>query len=321
MSLVQRSGELFEVVAELQPTGQEQHWLGRLGGNKDFVFVRQLDDAESGDLATAMGGVSRYFRRRAFLLVEQQYRELLKVFKKLSPGVPDPLGEPVDPEAVTFDVSTRLALWLESFRIFLNTTETEIKRRHGAGSEIDKQWTFWKGDLFDRFMSYRLFYHLRNRQHEALPPIWFTSQMRYDADQKPMLTVEVDLDPQELLRQYSGWPEVVRQDLASAGSTRFELLPLVEEHQKHIQKLATTLMFVELSEVLKDGKLMFDYAKEAMGDRPDSTYVPVVFRIDANASFPNVDHVSVAVIEPEKLVWLQQARRGNMVIQGDLEDV
>lgn len=231
-----------------------------------------------------------------------------------------PHSKPADPNAATFDVSTRLALWLETFRIFLNTTETEIKRRHGAESDINKQWTFWKGDLFDRFLSYRLFYHLRNRSHEALPSIWFSSGMRYNDTGQAMMTSEVALDSHELLQRYRDWKPVVRADLEAAGTERLALLPLVEDHQVNIQKLATHLMRIELPGVLKHGQVVLDHAKEAMGPRPDPRFIPVVFHIDATATFP-VEHVSLSFMEPEKLMWFHDARSGKMTIQGELDDV
>lgn len=290
------------------------HRLGRLDST-GIVLRRILGGDESADVDKAIAALGRFFHRPAFLLTEEMFAKAHGVITWIAPGTPVPLGRMADPLDITFSISSRLALWLESIRIFLETTETQIKRTYGEESEYWERWVYWKSDLFDSYRSYRLLYHLRNRVHEALPPIWFESHSSSTANGEPGAMNVIGLSPQQLLATYQEkeWHPDVRHDLTEGDQAVLPLLPLVEEHQRNIQRLATNLMYREQGEVLSEARLLLDLAKEAA--EGDSEAEPMVFHFPDENSMSNLSQMTLSVINPQHLVWYQSVQEGNMVIQ------
>lgn len=291
------------------------HRLGRLDST-GIVLRRTLGADESANVDNAIAALRRFFQRPAFLLTEEMFAKARCAIAWIAPGTPVPLERMADPLDITFSISSRLALWLESIRIFLETTETRLKRTYGEDSDYWGSWVYWKGDLFDNFRSYRLLYHLRNRVHESLPPIWFESHSASMGGGEPGAMNVVGLSPKQLLATYQGkeWHPHVRQDLREGDQAVIPLLPLVEEHQRNIRRLATHLMYKEQIEVLTEARLLLELAREAA--EGDGEAKPMVFHFPDEESMSSLSQMTLSVIDPQQLVWYQSVRDGNMVIQG-----
>lgn len=290
------------------------HRLGRLDST-GIVLRRPLSADESADVDKAVAALRRFFQRPAFLLTEEMFAKAHGAITWIAPGIPVPLERMTDPLDITFSISSRLALWLESIRIFLETTETRLTRTYGEESEYWERWVYWKSDLFDSYRSYRLLYHLRNRVHEALPPIWFESHSSLTKNGEPGAMNMIGLSPRQLLATYheKEWHPDVRQDLTEGDQTVLPLLPVVEEHQQNIQRLATNLMYREQGEVLSEARLLLGLAKEAADG--DGEAKPMVFHFSDQNSMSNLSQMTLSVIDTQHLVWYQSVREGNMVVQ------
>ena len=287
------------------------HRLGRIDV-EGIQLLRALSDSESARADEAIGALRSYFQRPAFPLTVEMCDELKAAIDRVAPGSPIPLARIGDPSEVTFWVASRLVLWLEAIRIFLETTETRLIRAYGKNSNFWASWEHWKGDLFDTYPSYRLLYHLRNKTHEALPPIWFHSRSARLPSGEPGAFNEIGLDPGQLLAAFEEWRSEVRQDLESADSV-MPLMPLIIEHQGNIELLATHLMHMERTEVVDEANLLRELAKEAAEGDPSSD--PVILHFAAEEDIADISQARVSVIDVQHLEWFHSVLQGKMVIQ------
>ncbi len=287
------------------------HRLGRVD-SEAIRLGRILSDSESAHIDSAIANLRAYFQRPELVLTVEMCDELKAAINRFAPGTPISLAAAVDPVEMVFWVASRLVLWLEAVRIFLNTTETRLKRTYGADTDFWKTWEYRKRDLFDTFPSYRLLYHLRNQAHQALPPIWFhSSSARLPSGEHGVLN-EIALDPGQLLNTFEKWPSDVRQDLEGSNSV-MPLLPLITEHQSNIERLGSYLMREERTEVVQDANLLRNLAREAMQSAPSGS--PVVLHFDSEQHMADLSAMRVSLIDTQQLAWFQSVLQGEVIIQ------
>lgn len=166
---------------------------------------------------------------------------------------------------MVFDLNTKLALWLESVRIFLNHTETDLKRRHGVDS---KHWTAWcekKGELFDTQFAYRFMYGLRNYLHVDMP----IGRISHHARETEPGTVDTELSAMfardMLLEKYDGWHSRMAKELREMPS-EFPVMPLVQEMARCVDQLVLELMWLDLQEAVRAAAPFRQLASEAAQD-------------------------------------------------------
>jgi hypothetical protein len=182
---------------------------GALGG---YSFGRKLTDEEYTAAVDAIKALHHFVYRGAFVLTIEMYRDLLATINSHAPN--EAVSALFDPDEIEFQVASRLVLWLEAIRMFLNHTGTRIKREHGRRSDIWKNWDTWTSDCKKTFPSYRFFTDLRNTGHETLPPISISKRSTTESDRSSEVVLEIGLDRTAMLAAFKNWDPDVRSDLS-----------------------------------------------------------------------------------------------------------
>jgi hypothetical protein len=115
--------------------------------------------------------------------------------------------------------------WLLSFRAYLDHKQAQLSRRYGKASAELSAFKDVCSTAYDDSFSYRLCYRLRNyAQHVGFPPLQVTIQeVEIEGGLERWAMLELDRD--ELLRNYKEWGAQVRTDL-EAGPAKL----LMDEH-------------------------------------------------------------------------------------------
>lgn len=158
----------------------------------------------------------------------QDYRETLDAYKKLDF---ERLQALLKARVLTFDINRVLLNLLAAVRMYLDHTETSIKRRHGDPSQ---NWINFKqacSNAYDGLFSYRFLYKLRNfAQHCGLPLSNFTASVREHPERpgEPYHELSFGLGRDFALREYD-WGKKLKQELAQQ--------PEVIEVDQHVHLL------------------------------------------------------------------------------------
>jgi hypothetical protein len=166
--------------------------------------------------------------------------------------------------------------WLTSMRLFLDHTETDLKRRYGKMSREVQQFKKATKSAFDTRVGYRFSYKFRNYvQHCGLP----LSHIDISRPNRPTRTrakqsVALLLDRDELLSSYDEWG-IVKRDL-EAMPPRFALGPLLSEAMEGLRDVYQELLDLRLSEALSRCTVL-ERALARIEDKGASGH-PAIFR-------------------------------------------
>jgi len=166
--------------------------------------------------------------------------------------------------------------WLTSTRLFLDHTETDLKRRFGKDSPEVQRFKTATASAFDTKAGYRFSYKFRNYvQHCGLP----LSQIDISPPDpgtptRAVQSVALLVNKDELLSSYKEWG-IVKRDL-EAMPPRFPLLPLLSEAMEGLRDIYRELLEIRLSEALNHSRVL-EQALARIEDR-DTEGHPAVFR-------------------------------------------
>jgi hypothetical protein len=141
--------------------------------------------------------------------------------------------------------------WLTSMRLFLDHTETDLKRRHGKVSPEALRFERATNLAFNTRIGYRFSFKFRNYVQHCGLPLSRIQVNRPDpaAGTRAKQSVAFLLDRDVLLSSYKEWGPV-RRDL-EAMPPSFPLLPLVSEAMEGLRQVYRELLDVRLSEALR----------------------------------------------------------------------
>jgi hypothetical protein len=140
-------------------------------------------------------------------------------------------------------LSSRLLAALASFRHYLDTTETRLKRSYGP--ESDPVATFKKATAteFDGAFAYRFWYKLRNFVQHQAPPIRL-ADLLLESDALsvtlPSSHLAPALDVARLLAEDAGyWSDSLKKEISARGP-RMEIVPLLTPLRAAVQRIHDT---------------------------------------------------------------------------------
>jgi hypothetical protein len=226
--------------------------LGTYGDSPSFNLLIEITADEYDEFADAIGAVTRLRTTFDYMLVERNFLDLQSIYQFV---------------AITFSLGSRFARpdhrqlgealmsstvnWLTSVRLFLDHTETQLKRRFGKDSTEVERFRLSTSSTFDSNVGYRFCYKFRNYvQHCGLPLSTISLREASKSSKQPAPhSVALLLDRDGLLLDYKEWGPV-KADL-KAMPAKFALLPLALEAMEGARGVYRELLDIKLSYALR----------------------------------------------------------------------
>jgi hypothetical protein len=251
--------------------------LGTFGNPPSINLLIDITAAEYEAIDEALAAVARLGPSFDYQLVERNFLDLESIhqFVKITISLgrqfatPDhrQLGEALMRSAVN---------WLTSMRLFLDHTETDLKRRHGKVSPEALRFERATNLAFSTRIGYRFSSKFRNYVQHCGLPLSRIQVNRPDpaARTRAKQSVAFLLDRDVLLSSYKEWGPV-RRDL-EAMPPSFPMLPLVSEAMEGLRQVYRELLDIRLSEALHRCRVL-ERALDRIEDTSASGH-PALFR-------------------------------------------
>lgn len=155
-------------------------------------------------------------------------------------------------EQMMLEVNRHLLNFLSGVRMFLDHTETNLKRRYGAGSERYAAFKDATGKAFDTSFAYRFMYQLRNYvQHCGMPLGKMSIHADFDEETRQPISQSIDFlyCRASLLTTYDRWHKKVKADL-EALPEYFPIRPGVDEMMGQISDLQKSFVVADVPALL-----------------------------------------------------------------------
>lgn len=233
---------------------------------------------------------------RQFTMVRHAYVDYARVLRRYEEALAGPVRlDEVLEDDIVHDLNRRLRGFFSEFRVFLDYTETKLKRRYGDDSEQYKGFKDACARQFDSSFAYRFVYGLRNYAlHVNLPlnAVSLTSGSDTQGDpQGPSarnrLSAEVDRD---ILLRWSKWRANVRS-LLEGLPPNFELAPYMDEAMACLEKIHLELFCAKLLGEKRAAERLLALAGSV--ERPGT---PCVFRVGGQEPI-----VNAVVLQPARV--------------------
>ena len=202
-------------------------------------------------------------------------------------------------DEIDFSANHRLLNFLSTMRLFLDHTETRLKRRYGTDSPPLQAFKARTATAYDGVFGYRFLYRLRNYgQHCAVPIGHVQVESHLVNPPNPTLKerrVTLGFDTSELLA-YGGdtWGPTLRVELENSPPI-LDVAPLVEDVRHELQGVQSVVEDAEKPELLKISKPIIDTVTEVVEARG----IPMVRLL--NAEQKQIDLVQLPY---DILAWL-----------------
>ncbi len=249
--------------------------------------VREIDKEEYGsyvgDVKVTLACRSDY---RQFTMIRHAYVEYVRELRYYEEMLARPvrLDEILEDDLV-HNLNRRLRGFFSELRVFLDNTQTKLKRRYGKDSGKWRVFRAACAHQFDNSFAYRFVYGLRNYAvHVNLPlnAVSLTSSQEAfdpeDLSTRNQLRVEIDRDM--LLREFD-WRSDVRSGLEEFPP-RFELGPYVDEAMACLEKIHIELFCAKLPDEQRAAERLLALAGSAGGPG-----TPCVFRVGGQEPIVN----------------------------------
>jgi hypothetical protein len=199
--------------------------------------------------------------------------------------------------------------WVTSLGLFLDHTETDLKRRFGKSSPEVQRFEAAKSSAFDAKVGYRFSYKFRNYVLHCGLPLSRIEVKRLDGatGTRAKQSVTFLLDRDALLRDYDGWGRFVKRDIEAMRS-EFPLLPLASEGMEGLRDVYRELLDMRISEALSRCAVL----EHALARIEETGYLgqPTIFRYQGDIS--NRFDFAPTMFSAEAVRWLAQVANGSV---------
>ena len=150
-------------------------WIGTAQENSDgtprFTGVRGLSDDEHERLTSTLVTLRNILGRTAWRVLQSNFVSFKLLEKQIMSHGDDASGLQRDPYAIQIAVTTSIVNFLSAMRMFLDHSETELKRLDREdGSTKFSSWQKTCEAEYDDYFAYRFIWRFRNYvQHVGLP--------------------------------------------------------------------------------------------------------------------------------------------------------
>ena len=178
----------------------------RRGGDADltFDFVRDLSEDEAAKLGAALGRLTRFSADQSlYIITELNWAELENALSQYQLNYHKFATSYANVESMLADVARHILNYLTSFRMFLDYSETALKREYGDQSDEYRHFKQATVEQYDGVFAYRFLSRFRNyAQHVGLP---IDSMSRSDEVDGPGSPLQVFVSRARLLANKSIW--------------------------------------------------------------------------------------------------------------------
>jgi hypothetical protein len=214
--------------------------------------VLEIEDAERDELDQALIQLERVDVPFAYLLLERNFVELATVhqFAVLCVSLGSQFSG-ADRRRLVESVMNAMVNWLTALRLYLDHTETDLKRRFSdEGPQVIRFLSACRA-AYDDHLGYRFMYRLRNYvQHCGLPTCKLTiDRPTGRVHPKAVQHARLLLDRDALLHGYKKW-STVQMDIQEM-SPYFPLMPLAEDAMDGLRTVQNTNLRIEVDEALR----------------------------------------------------------------------
>lgn len=146
---------------------------------------------------------------------------------------------------ITQELNRRLRSFFTEVRMFLDYSESRLKRQYGHGSEQVNQFKKACSEAFDNSFAYRFLFNLRNYgQHVDVPMRNLSMKSSLDRNDEVQHRLAIQVDREELLANFQ-WRADVLTTLREMPE-RFDLAPYLDELMEHLERIHVALVAAEL---------------------------------------------------------------------------
>lgn len=233
---------------------------------------------------------------RQFTMVRHAYVDYARVLRRYEEVLAGPvrLNEVVEDDIV-HHLNRRLRGFFSEFRVFLDYTETKLKRRYGRDSTPLRIFEEACARQFDGSFAYRFVYGLRNYALHVNLPLNAVSLSSWRDESDPegpsarnQLSAEVDRD---MLLRWSKWRTNVRSVLETLPP-RFELAPYIDGAMACLERIHLELFCAKLPGEKRAAERLLALAGSV--GRPGT---PCVFRVGGQEPIVNAVVLQTALVE------------------------
>lgn len=230
----------------------------------DLKFIDIADD-EHAACSTATDKLHQFIgAAQLYMIAEWNYQDYCETIDGYRQLDFQRLQALLKGKVLVLDINRVLLNLLASVRMYLDHTETSIKRRHGDTSQ---NWNNFKqacSSAYDGLFSYRFLYKLRNyAQHCGLPLSSFTASVREHPERtgEPYHELSFGLERDNALREYN-WGRQLNQELAQQPGT-IEVDQHVYLLMQSIRQINQVFVKDELSKLRPEAVHINQLAKKA----------------------------------------------------------
>ncbi|MEL7833031.1 hypothetical protein [Fodinibius sp. Rm-B-1B1-1] len=184
------------------------------------------------------------------------------------------------------EVNRKLLNFLASGRLYLDHTETRLKRSYGDNSKEAERFDSITSEAYDDFFAYRFFYQLRNYVQHCGMGIDFISN--YSSSKRipghiDSHKINIQFSPKRLLQDFDGWKHV-KNDLKKEGD-RIDVYGFASEVTRILKEINIRIYLAELSKLQEAGNWIVDLVEDVF----ESGGQPQIATLDKNGSILNAN--------------------------------
>lgn len=195
------------------------------------------------------------------------------------------------------EVNRKLLNFLASGRLYLDHTETRLKRSYGDDSHEAKKFDSITSEAYDDFFAYRFFYQLRNYvQHcgMGIDLISNYSSSKGIPSHIDSHEINIRFNPKRLLQDFDRWKHV-KKDLKKEGD-RIDVYGFASEVTRILKEVNIRVYLAELSKLQEAGNWIIDLVENVFqsGGQPQIGTLDKNGRVlNANIFIPALDVIQI----------------------------
>jgi hypothetical protein len=237
----------------------------------EFSLIRDAASEEIERVRAAIADLAAHSLRKTYVLAVQNYERFNEAEAEIIELIEgSPQSEWPEPTEMGDTLQSHFLNWLLSARAFLESTESQLKRRYGKDSPQVGRFKAATARHHDSKFSYRFLYRLRNyAQHWDWPQL--EGRIQVDSSEDPSKWLELFFNKSTLLA-FRGWG-TVREELENLPG-EIHLEDHVDQMMEAIRDIAARAYEIDSPGMKESLRLLGTYwdAMESPNSRPCFLY-------------------------------------------------
>lgn len=203
----------------------------------------------------------KYFQRK-MLEIQLNYQDYFDKVEYYTGWLKEKKFKNLDLEMdrVYVDLNRTFINFVTSFKVFMEHTESRLKKKYGKQSEEANEFKKITHENYDKYFSYRLFYHLRNFSIHYGYPI---QNIEFSDDNKEKEYLLIPYFNKAKLLEYDKIKQKLLDDLNLKNHT-FPVKHQMFEVQKCLEKLLSQILNIEKNRYDESANLIIDYFENSV---------------------------------------------------------